>query len=226
LDYFVDENDVVLDIGCWCGPVSLYAAHLASKVYSIDPDPVVFALLEKNVQLNPDVESKIKCRNVAISEKNANMVLYARSKYGEFSSSLLPRVRDNLSESVVRGITLMSFVESEKIEKVTFIKMDVEGGEFLLLPSLCDCLEQLNFPTLYVSFHYDHLREHQYYLKIKWKFVSKLFMKLENWFGFDFFRKRNAAIILRSIQNLKSYRFIYDGAARRFTLLMNWWRAL
>jgi hypothetical protein len=38
---------------------------------------------------------------------------------------------------MVEGMTLKAFIEKENINKIDFIKMDIEGGEFgCFLPSL------------------------------------------------------------------------------------------
>lgn len=217
LDYFIGRDDIVIDIGAWIGAVSLFAAHLASEVYAIEPDPIVFPFLEKNVHENPFLKLKIKCCKLAISDKNEELTLYARKQYGVSSSSLLPRIRDGLCTEKVNGITLKEFIDSEKINKIDFIKMDIEGGEFDLIPSITDDLKKMNFPTMYISFHYDYLTEHQYHLKVKWKLLSRLLMKLESWSGIELFGKTNKLIVLNSLQSLKDYKFIYTETGQEIS---------
>jgi FkbM family methyltransferase len=214
LDNFIRSDGIVLDLGAWVGAVSLYAAHLAAKIYALEPDPVVFPYLVKNVLQNPDQGSKIKCCRMAISSNSGKFTLYARDQYGVSSSSLLPRIRDGLSSVQVEGLTLRKFIESEKIKEISFIKMDIEGGEFDLIPSMAEELQNMNFPTLFVSFHYNYLREHQYLITIKMKLISRLFMKLENWTGIDMFRKSNRKIVMKCLQSLKDYKFIYTESGQ------------
>lgn len=209
LDHFVGNGDIVLDLGAWIGAVSLYTAHLSSGVYAVEPDPVVFPYLEKNILENPGLNLKIKCSKLAISGKTEKLTLYARTQYGVSSSSLLPRIHDKLSTVQVQGMSLKEFIKSEKIKKIDFIKMDIEGGEFDLLPSITADLKKMDFPTLFISFHYHYLTEHQYFLKVKCKFLSKLMMKLESLTGIELFRKANRAIVLKTLQSLDDYAFIY-----------------
>jgi FkbM family methyltransferase len=217
LDHFIGSKDTVLDLGAWIGAVSLYAAHPASQVYAIEPDPVVFPVLEKNVLLNPGLKSKIKCYKIALSDNNQPNTLYARNQYGSSSSSLLPRIRDGLSAEQVQGITLKRFIEYEKIKKIDFIKMDIEGGEFDLIPSIAADLKTLDYPTLYISFHYNYLTENQYYRKVKWKLISLFLMKLENWSGMELFGKMNRRMVLNCIQTLEDYKFIYTETAQEIS---------
>lgn len=217
LDYFVGSGDIVLDLGAWIGPVSLYAAQLCSEVYAIEPDPVAFAELEKNVQQNPELSSKINCCKLAISGTKGKLILYAREKYGVSSSSLLPRIRDEKSDVQVEGMTLKAFIEKENIEKIDFIKIDIEGGEFGLLPTITEELKKMNFPTLFISFHHNYLTEHQYYLKIKCRLVSKMLMKLEKWTGIELFGKTNSVIVQKALHCLKDYKFIYTESGQELS---------
>jgi FkbM family methyltransferase len=217
LRYFAGSQDVVLDLGAWIGAVSLYAATLGSEVYALEPDPAAFPELEKNVRQNPDLISKIKCRKLAISGTKGKLTLYARNQYGVSSSSLLPRIRDGLSSEQVDAITLREFINAEKIKKIDFIKMDIEGGEFDLLPAISDDLKKLNFPTLFISFHYNYLTEHQYYLKVKCMSISKALMKLEKWTGIELFGKTNRMIVLNALQALKDYKFFYTESGQELS---------
>jgi FkbM family methyltransferase len=214
LEYFLGADNVMLDLGAWIGAVSLYAAAIGSEVYAVEPDPVAFPELEKNVRQNPDFISKIKCRNLAISGTNGKLTLYARDQYGVSSSSLLPRIRDRLTDLQVDGMTLKAFIEKEKINKIDFIKMDIEGGEFELLPAISDDLKNLNFPTLYISFHYNYLTEHQYYLKVKCRLFSKVLIKLEKWTGIELFGKTNHLAVLKCLQSLELYKYIYTESGQ------------
>jgi FkbM family methyltransferase len=220
LDNFIGNHDVVLDLGAWIGAVSLYAALLSQEVYAIEPDPVAFAELEKNVRQNPALPAKIKCCNLAISNENAKFTLYAREKYGVSSSSLLPRIRDAKSDVLVEGMTLKAFIERENIKKIDFIKMDIEGGEFELLPSLAGELKKMNLPTLYISFHYHYLVEHQYYLKVHCRLISKVMMKLEKWSGVELFRKITTMKVLKALHSLKDYQYVYDESGHELNHTM------
>jgi hypothetical protein len=67
-DKFLDPRYSYIDIGAFIGATVLYGAHIAKKVYAIEPDPVAIKELEKNILLNPRLKEKIelhkKCINV------------------------------------------------------------------------------------------------------------------------------------------------------------------
>lgn len=143
-DHFVTENSVVLDVGSWSGVLTLYAAQTAKEVHALDPDPVCFSELNTNVALNPTIADKIKTYKTAISDTKETLFLSARNTYGASSSSILARKRDTEKSLELKTISLAEFLEKEAISKVDFIKMDVEGTEFRILPTIGKALEAIN----------------------------------------------------------------------------------
>ncbi|HMC01204.1 MAG TPA: FkbM family methyltransferase, partial [Flavobacteriaceae bacterium] len=189
-DFFVKKNNVIIDIGAWSGVLSLYIAHKALKVYALDPDPVCFKELETNIALNKTLAEKIKAYPIAIAEKKGMVRLSARTEYGKSSSSVLKRKRDQIYTHKIKTLSLLDFIIQEKIDKVDFIKMDVEGAEFQILPNIASALKRLKYPTLYISFHYYFLIEHLYYQYVPFVFLNKICLKLEKMTGFSVFKKK------------------------------------
>ncbi|WP_420571735.1 FkbM family methyltransferase [Kordia sp.] len=217
-DHFVNENSVVLDVGSWSGVLTLYAAKTAKEVHALDPDPVCFSELNNNVELNPAIADKIKTYQTAISAQKETVRLSARETYGASSSSILERKRDTENSLELETISLVNFIEKEQIQQVDFIKMDVEGAEFKILPTIGKALEKMRFPTLYVSFHYSFLNENLYHKNIPSVFLNKLLMRLENTFGFSLYKNRIRKEIANLYDDLKAYTYIYksDGTQISF----------
>ena len=217
-DHFVTKDSVVLDVGSWSGVLTLYAAKTAKEVHALDPDPVCFSELNTNVELNPAVAEKIKTYKTAISDKKETLRLSARETYGASSSSILERKRDTENSLELETISLADFLEKEQIQKVDFIKMDVEGAEFRILPTIKKALEKVSYPTLYISFHYSFLNENLYHKNIPSGFLNKLLMRLENTFGFSLYKKRIRKEIANLYNDLKAYTYIYktDGTSISF----------
>jgi FkbM family methyltransferase len=217
-DQFVNANSVVLDIGSWSGVLTLYAAKIAKEVHALDPDPVCFSELNVNVELNPALAEKIKTYQTAISDKKETVRLSARDQYGASSSSILERKRDTENSLELKTISLLEFLENEHIQTVDFIKMDVEGAEFRILPSIGEALKKVKYPTLYVSFHYSFLNENMYHNYIPSRFLNKVFMRLENTFGFSVFKKKIRKEIANLFDDLSAYTYIYksDGTPISF----------
>ena len=207
---FIEETDVVIDIGSWAGPLTIYAAHLCKFVHSIDPDPVIFKQLLHNVNLNPKINSKVKCYNLTVWNTSITQTLYSRNVFGDSASSLIQRTRDGNEKTSVPATSIKDFLENEKIEKVDFVKMDIEGAEFFILPFIKDELIGLGFPTLLVSFHTEYLLEYFFQQRFKNKLLSKILFKICREFGVNLFSQKIARTISESVKQLIDYKFTYE----------------
>lgn len=149
-DRFLDPNYSYIDIGAFIGSTVLYGAQLAKKVYAIEPDPIAFNELQKNVSLNPTLQGKIEMYQKCLYTDSEKVKFGSMAKGGDSMSSLL--FANSKTSWVVDGITFQEFVYQNKITDCNFIKMDIEGGEVLVLPSMVPCLEKEK-PILYLSMH-------------------------------------------------------------------------
>jgi FkbM family methyltransferase len=149
-DRFLDPNHSYIDIGAFIGPTVLYGAFIAKKVYAIEPDPVAFSELEKNVSLNPALKEKIELHQKCINVRSEKVKFGSISDGGDSMSSLL--FADSKTSWVVDGITFDDFIKNNNITDCNFIKMDIEGGEAFVLPTMENYLK-IHKPVLYLSIH-------------------------------------------------------------------------
>lgn len=149
-DYFVKPDKNIIDIGAWIGATCLYNNQLANHCYAIEPDPEAFRVLKENVDLNPDFNSKISLFNYAISNYNGQIKLY-NNVFGDSMSSVLNPKKTDIYETVP-CYTLSKFIEDNEITNVNFIKMDTEGAEVLVLPTIKDYLIDEKI-VLHLSLH-------------------------------------------------------------------------
>jgi FkbM family methyltransferase len=149
-DRFLNAEHSYIDIGAWIGPTVLYGAHKVKHVYGIEPDPIAFEELITNLNLNPSIASKVTCINAALAEKSGDINLYMRHHFGDSTSSLIPTISNNHCK--VKSITIDDLITQNNIKEVNFVKMDIEGGEYSLIPFLHEFLKTQK-PTLYLSLH-------------------------------------------------------------------------
>lgn len=148
---YADQSKSFIDIGAWNGVVSLYASHLFNNVVSIEPDVIAFDKLARNIQFNSCLN--VTCRNVAISNSNGSSILNL-SNAGDSMSSLLPRDTQWFPTVDFQGVETKKFetiIEGSSVE-IGLIKMDIEGGELLVIPDMLEYLESQK-PPIYISFH-------------------------------------------------------------------------
>lgn len=85
LDAVTAESGAVLvDIGAWIGPVSLYAAPRVTRVIALEPDPVAHSELLANTSANA---SNVEVWNAAVDRNSGELKLYAPDGFGGSETS-------------------------------------------------------------------------------------------------------------------------------------------
>jgi FkbM family methyltransferase len=190
-DRFLNPSHTYLDIGAWIGPTVLYGAHKAKHVYAIEPDPVAYQELVENLALNPDISSKVTCLQTALSGVSETMPLYMREQFGDSTSSIIS-TREDQQYLEVRGMTIEELITEKQIEDVNFVKLDIEAGEYVVIPFLQQYLQKYR-PTLYLSIHP--------------KFLSE---------QLRFMEKEDLLPYTRAmLDSLKFYKYIYDAYGKQ-----------
>lgn len=154
LDKFLDKNHSYIDMGAWIGPTSLYGCQIAKHCYAIEPDPNAFLELKKNIELNTHLISKITLSNYCISNSCGSTKLYTKNNYefGDSRSSIWYDEESTFQE--VKTTTFEQFMHDFSIIDCNFIKMDIEGAEFIILPTMLDYLKTCR-PTVLLEIHYE-----------------------------------------------------------------------
>jgi FkbM family methyltransferase len=148
LDRYLSPTSDYLDIGAWIGPTVLYGARKARHVWCFEPDPTAFRHLAWNLDLN-DIHN-VSAFGVALSDKfGVARMASVRGEPGDSTSSLL---HDGAHGSDALTIAWDQFEAANDLSAVSLVKMDIEGAEFFVLPTLLPWLQRQR-PTLYLSLH-------------------------------------------------------------------------
>lgn len=153
-DRFLDKDHGFIDIGAWVGATVLYGAHKAKECYCFEPDKLAFKYLKNNILENHDIKDKIHAFDFGISDKNSQETFYVGS--GSTSMSSLKPIWNKKESYTIDVHDFATTLTKANIDfkTINFIKIDIEGGEFALIPSLIDYLKKVNhYPTLYISLH-------------------------------------------------------------------------
>ena len=151
LDIFNQKKDmVVVDVGANIGIVTQYMRDYSRKVYAIEPSPEHFEALKMNKEFNKwdDVE----LFNIALADKDGKMQLN-RLEENRTCHSLINKFDDKNSVEV-ETMAMDTFMEKNKIEKVDFMKFDVEGAEDMILRSEGFKKVADKIKAIEVEFHY------------------------------------------------------------------------
>jgi len=170
-DIFLDKNHSYVDLGAWIGPTVLYGCQNAKFCYAVEPDPIAFKNLKNNIDLNHQLYPHIKLSNQCIT--NFSGTTYLTPKNKEFGDSLSSTVFKKSSTSCkVKGITFHQFILDNSIKDCNFLKIDIEGEEFMVLPTMQEFLEKEK-PTIHLSLHPPLVKNPDDALKKIYKIISK-----------------------------------------------------
>jgi FkbM family methyltransferase len=147
---FIDKQHSYIDIGAWIGPTLLQGCQLAQRAYGIEPDPVAYAELTGNIEDNRLVTGNVQLFNICITPVSGKVSFGSRGDGGDTMSSLL--FSDGKTSWVVEGVNFQDWIERNEIEDCNFIKIDIEGGEYSVLPTMAAYLRH-HRPTLLLSLH-------------------------------------------------------------------------
>jgi FkbM family methyltransferase len=137
-------GDLFVDIGANIGYFTLLGSRLvgkAGRVVAIEPVPGTFELLRRNLESNK--VSNVRAVNAAISDREEALQLFlpAGGDVGRTTGVKEWAAKRNFQQGPrVRAVPLESVLSREEIERVRIIKIDVEGYEAQVLPSLFSLL--------------------------------------------------------------------------------------
>ena len=154
-DAFLDKNHSYIDIGSYIGPSVLYGSQLAKHCFAIEPDPIAFQELKNNIELNDHLKPHITLSKYCISDSIGTAKFFVpneKLEYGGGGSSSLLDWKNKKNFWEVQTTTLQQFIQSFSITDCNFIKIDIEGAEFDLIPSMSGYLKNQK-PTLFIEIH-------------------------------------------------------------------------
>lgn len=158
----IKQDAVFFDVGANIGIFSLSYLKLYnhSQVFAFEPVPFIYDLLNESIEFNQDLNTRIKTFNFGFSdsEKNLQLSIPDVSQHERYD----PNNDINCGLFSVHGkgkekidshfITLDFFVEKNGIERIDFIKVDVEGHEFPVLLGAKNTIQNLK-PIIYMEFN-------------------------------------------------------------------------
>lgn len=132
IDNCVRPGDVCFDIGANVGPITfalVKATTPRGKVYAFEPGPPIYQRLVNNIVMNPLYQESIIAENLGMGD-SPGVLLWAED--------LRPEGRGNAglrsgSGVPVKVTTLDCYCQKYGIDRINFIKIDVEGMEYEVL---------------------------------------------------------------------------------------------
>jgi FkbM family methyltransferase len=158
----IKPGDIVLDVGTNIGEVLLNCAQIvggSGKVFGFEPHPVTYDKLMRNINLNRF--NNLEVFPVGLSEKHQKYEMYEVIPGNMGANRVLQQAPENASRSLtIDTLPLDEWIEENKIARVDFIKIDVEGFEWAVLQGAKETLQKFR-PVLFIELIDEHLRNHQ-----------------------------------------------------------------
>ena len=197
----IEKNTNYYDVGSWIGPTVLTAASFFPKeIYAFEPDSKAYEELKNNIFLNKK-KIKIELYNKAAYLSNGKIILnIPYGNPGASTSSLIRSANASYESLVIKSLNFLSFVKKKKLKSEDFIKIDIEGGEYKLLPFIGSILRKRK-PNIYLAPH--PFLIDGYFNKIV--MTNKLLFSLRG-YKYIYQIKRNTLISCRMINFLLKYR--------------------
>ena len=166
--YVNPGKTTVVDFGTWIGPTLLYHGQYSLRSFGIEADPVAFAVVEYNVDLNKKMNltwaSRVSVDSGCISRQDdvGKITMKAGGVPGQSMSGINGKVySDKGARSVSWEVLCYTLPDAFnnywgifRPYRDVFIKIDVESYECKLVPSFYDLLKDEQYlPKMYISFH-------------------------------------------------------------------------
>jgi len=141
-----DKDDIVVDLGANIGMFSLYASPKSKQVYSVEPLPETYENLVKNVEhLN-----NVKTLNKAIYSE-ADKLEFIKNECS-IASSIFAK-QSNYEKIVVDVIPFEDFLKLYNIDRINYLKVDIEGSEFDLFENMDEKFLENNVDKIFMEIH-------------------------------------------------------------------------
>lgn len=130
----VIPGSVVIDVGANIGAFSVYAARCgAKKIYAFEPNKESYEILLKNIKIN-NLEDTIIPYNLAVGPVDGQLI--SIPKESSPYNTVKTYIEDTDNYDIIESISLPTFIKTNNINKIDFLKMDCEGAEYPIIYSM------------------------------------------------------------------------------------------
>lgn len=147
---FIPEGSLAIDIGANIGDTTVPMAIAAGRdglTLAFDPNPYVFEILKVNSTLNKE-KTNIIPNNFAITKEDGEF--FYNSSEASFANGGISETANNFHgkytlQKKIQGINLEKFLNKnykEWLQKISLIKVDVEGYDLEVLRSIENLIDQ------------------------------------------------------------------------------------
>ena len=158
IDEYINDGDVLYDIGANIGVYSLYAAkYKNATTYSFEPESANYYYLNKNIYHN-NLSNKIKAYNIALNDSNLLSVLnLSQFRPGAGNHNFNKELDANhkkfnsaFKQGMI-GLSVDDFIYEWGGETPNHIKIDVDGNEHIVINGMTNILKDMKLKTIAIE---------------------------------------------------------------------------
>lgn len=177
--YKTKKDDVVVDAGANIGHIAIFLSKNVGangKVYCFEPDKFNVERLNSNRALNTDLPNNIIIEDLLLWNEN---ILVDFEEAGTVGSSAV-WFSDNANIVKKQAVTLDSWAEKVQLQRLDFIKMDIEGAEIEALDGCEEVIKKYKPNFAIASYHIvngerTHIKVEEFFKKINYPFKTVTF---------------------------------------------------
>lgn len=132
VDKFLPRGGVFIDLGANIGAYSLWAAKRVGptgRVLAYEAEPMNFSVLLENIAINR-FERVIQAHRIGVSDTTESLMLQLNDSGNSGGHSFISNVHGERGTSITVGCEpLAKLIAEADIQRVDFMKMDIEGFE-------------------------------------------------------------------------------------------------
>ena len=151
--YLKDQEELnLIDLGANIGLFSIFVSPVCERVFAVEPTPSHFGLLEEVVEVSG--KKNITPYQLAIGTSDGEAEFNIHERNSTMNSFLNCPADPHSGKTVkVKTQTLNSFIDSLDVDRIGFVKMDIEGfeNEVIFEPSFEEAMTKID--GLYIEVH-------------------------------------------------------------------------
>jgi FkbM family methyltransferase len=204
LSNLVKPDDVVLDIGTnfgWYTTLFAQVAGVHGKIHSFEPSPTTYEKLQKNIELN-NCQDLVIANRCAMSDREGTTQINVFTKRSHACASLSTLGETEYTAFDTPLTTLNLYLKNHAIDRVNFLKIDVEGSELAVLQGGSDLLNSPLAPPMMIEINDDTSGAFGYGAEQIWEQLSN--------YGYDHFYSMTSGQKLERIHDVADFKRLAD----------------
>ena len=146
-DIKVNKDDIVLDIGGNIGIFSLYSLYKGAKeVHVFEPGEKQYKAIVDNLS---NTFKNLKINNTAVSKQTGTISFYEN----EASTTSSTMFNNNSKTLFVPSITIEDYFKEQNLDKIDFLKIDCEGGEYEIIENISETFLKKKINKICLEYH-------------------------------------------------------------------------